>query len=472
MNLHRIPRMSLLILLVLLVSFGVGMAQDETQETAEETDAPLDEPTATPSATLQSEGFVVRWTSEVIFPAAVRFTLLLNRPLEQIEALSLTVQPEGGRAESFEIDFEDSDNVLFAEPQAELAYIWMLQPNNAPTLGGNVWFSWETVDRNGEVARVNDVLVFMDSRVVLETNEDASGIFDLTLPADGLNPLAIWRDMQPVYDLLVANTRQRPTFNVLLYSGIPAGCSQNRAGETVVQVPNGEAIACNDAIAETMFREAGYDIVQSSSTTVSGAVEAITALFVERFYAEIWAEADVPAWFAYGLAEFYDPSTETPLLLTMQSASRNGQLLALGRMAAAGDADLELWQAQSVSMVLYIADTYGLDALFDLANRLGAEPSFEAAYDAMSGQSLNGLLLNFEDWLFTNAASAAFGYTPYVGETPTPTATETATITRTPSSTPTATWTGAPTSTYTDTPRPTRTPTATFTPTPVTPTNT
>ncbi|MBC7810541.1 MAG: hypothetical protein H7175_05310, partial [Burkholderiales bacterium] len=107
-----------------------------------------------------------------------------------------------------------------------------------------------------------------------------------------------------------------------------------------------------------------------------------------------------------------------------------------------------------------------------LANKLETEPSFEAAYETVTGQSMSGLLLNFEDWLFTSAASAAFGYTPYQGETPTPTATETATITRTPSSTPTATWTGAPTNTYTDTPRPTRTPTATFTPTPVTPTNT
>jgi hypothetical protein len=477
MTIRRIRRIILFTLLMMLTSFGAILAQDEdeTQEAAEQTRTPLDEATATltPSAvaTLQSEGFVVRWTSEVIFPAGVRFTLLLNRTLEQLESLSLTVQPEGGRAESFEIDLEDSGNVLFAEPQAEFATIWMLQADNLPTLGGNIWFSWEAADQSGEVARVNDVLVFNDERVTLEANEDPSGIFDLTLPADGPNPITIWREMQPVYDLLVANTGERRTFNVLYYGGIPAGCNRNRAGEAIAQAANGEVVACNDAIAGTLFREAGYDVVQSTSTSTAGAVEAITMLFVERFYEDVWAESDVPTWFTYGLGQFYDPSIETPILLTMQSASRNDQLLSLAQMTTPNAASLERWRIQSVSMVLYIADTYGLDALFDLAERLGTQP-FDAAYEAVSGQSINGLLLNFERWLFTDAAVSAFGYTPYQPETPTPTATDTATITRTPSDTPTATWTGAPTSTYTNTPRPTRTETATFTLTPVTPTNT
>jgi hypothetical protein len=435
--------MSRIVLLILCVGFifTYTLAQD-------------DSPTGQPQ-----QAYILSWTSEVIFPQAIRFTLVMNRPASELAAATLTIQPEGQTAAQVTVDVAEA--AIVTEPYSELAFVWQIPRSALPRLFQDVNFQWRVVSNRNEVAQIEDSLVFTDQRV--NWVQDADSRLSLAVPEGGVNPARLRRELTPVYDLLSSNVGRVQSFNLIVYDGSlsPAGCVRNADGDLVAVGPRSRvAVDCDPGMAESIFNFSGYHVIDPGSA--NNAQAAIVADLTDSFYEATWGNKAVPEWFRVGLQQFYSPTSKTSLLPVILTAARNDRLFALSEMSTTPVRDADVWRAQSYGMVLYIASQSGVPALFRLANEIGAAETFEAAYQSTVGQPLNTLLANWERWIFTQEAAAAFAYIVYQANTPTPTstssptpfpATDTPTLTFTPTFTVTPTVTGVQSST----PLPTRT---------------
>lgn len=432
----------LLMLVCLLIAAGSARAQ---------------EPSPQPE-----QNYIIGWSSEVIFPQGVRFVITLARPVSEIASAALTIQPEGRPAAA--LDVNPNDAALVREPFSELAYVWQV-PRSAPLrLSEQVRFGWTTVTRSGEIARVEDTFIFDDWRVTWTRRDDAP--LSLAVQAEGMgSPDAaaarLRREMQPVYDLLAANTGRDETFNLLVYTQDAPGCDVNRQGEPVAVGPtSGAALPCDPELADAIYRSSGFEALRSPSSSLEALQTAVTAHLVRRFYR--WPDA--PDWFRAGVDAFYAPQPRPGDLSLLLNAARSSRLFSLAAMTRRPEAaNAELWLAQSYGMVLFTASQTGVPGLFQLVREADAAP-FDPAFEAALGRPVSALLPEFERWIFSNAAASAFNYTPYqpVTATPTRTPTNTPTPTRTPTSTltPSLTFTPqgfVPTATLPPTWTPTRT---------------
>jgi hypothetical protein len=264
------------------------------------------------------------------------------------------------------------------------------------------------------------------------------------------------QQLQPIYDLLAANTGGKPSFNFLVYTGsLTPTCQQNAKKESVAVAPqSGTSIPCDPVLAAIVMQASGFDVIQSLSSAFGSITPALTDYMARRFYAPLWANKNVPLWFVAGIGQFYTPTAKTFLLPNLVTAARNGKLLSLEVMAAPPGAEPNLWQAQSYGMTLYLADQIGVPGLIKFARDIGSAKSFEDAYQAAMGKSSASLLADFGKWLFSDRAAGAFGVSAYQEATATPTATATATATITPTATATPTITPTPTVTGTLSPTP------------------
>jgi hypothetical protein len=407
------------------------------------------------------DGPVFNWYSEVIFPQSIRYFITILSRVEEIQEATLIIQAEGKPAEIIRINL--------AEPEAatdiftDLAHIWEFDV--ALPLFSEIIYEWRITQMNGEEASVRDRLILSDQRTDWVESEDPSSVFDLLLPAGDLRPDQVRQALQPVIDLLAANTGQTRRFHLVIYpQTMPtSGCTEDHDSGLVAVAPVSEVtVPCDPQRALQIYTNSGYDVVESRSLTVA-AVQASLAEFLSRqFYAPLWSGKSVPAWFIAGMGQFYAPAPNTRFLGLVQNAARTNRVYSLSDMMTQQSDDL--WRAQAYAMVLYIADQIGIPGLYTLAALSGDEESFESAYENAIGQPVDTLLSDLEGWIFTRAASSAFVFHPYLAETPTPTATATSTLTLTP--TPTTTPTPTPTLTVTGELSPTPTPSQTATPTP------
>ncbi|MBI5668947.1 MAG: hypothetical protein HZC41_13160 [Chloroflexi bacterium] len=392
------------------------------------------------------QNYILSWTSEVIFPQAIRFSVVLSRPVAELAAVSLTVRPQGQTPAVVDLTLAQA---LVSQPYSELAYIWDIPSAAPPRLFSEIRFEWQATTRDGERARAEDRLMFSDKRVTWIQRE--ADPINLTIPADGLaapnNVLGrLQRELQPVYDLLAENTGRSPTFNLMVYPGVPAGCVSDERGEPVAIGPiSGTVVACDRELAGRIYASSGYQVVQSGSPGYAAMQAALVDALVRGFYD--WPS--VPDWFAAGLATFHEPAPLPGALPRLMAAARSDRLYPLEIMTRQpGGVDDDLWRAQSYGMVIYIASRAGVPGLFRLAEQASAVEGFDAAYRSLMNRSVENLLTDWQQWLFSAEATNAFTITPYLAATPTPT----------PSRTPTATATPPPSDTPTPFP-PTLTPT-------------
>jgi hypothetical protein len=411
------------------------------------------------------QDYIIGWTSEVIFPQAARFTVALGRPASELASAALVIQPSGQAA--VEINVNVAESAVVTEPYAELVYVWEIPRGTPPQLFADIAFQWRVVSHQDQVAQIDDVLNFSDQRV--EWVQDTDAPLAIHAPINGPDPSRLRRDLVIVYDLLVSNTGRTPEFNLILYGEDlpPSGCSENEDGELVAIGPvSGVAVNCDPTMAQAIFAASGYEVVDLGQS--SSALEVVITKLVERFYQEEWAGKGVPEWFRVGLHQFYSPTSKSRLFPLLLSAARNNRLFTLNEMASLPASNQDVWLAQSYGMILYIADQTGVLGVYQLADEIGTADTFEGAYQSSVRQPLSALLVNWERWLFTAQAAAAFNLSPYQPNTPTATASVSrtpfpATSTATPTLTPTLTVTPTVTGVLSPTPFPTRTPVPTQT---------
>jgi len=417
------------------------------------------------------EGFAIDGSGEVIFPEAIRFTIVLSRPVSEIEAISLTIDTQN-RA-PFTPTFELEEIIQNAEPEAFLAYTWVLPENEIPPLFSNVTFAWDVEATDGVTAHVEGVVEFTDQRVVWINHEPIPD--RLIIQASRDVPSRLIQNVRTFYELLSANTEQTPEIRLMLYdSAVAPGCIIQRLADgtedIIARGPyTGASVFCRPGFEELVYSD--YAVFQRAPG--SEVETAIADYMADKFYQTLWNGNEVPAWFESGLRTFYTPELKTELLPIVQTLARNNRLFSLDAMNSDPPDDPQRrneWQAQSYGMVLYIAELVGVQGLFEMAAALGDSESFSEVYSEMTGEALQALIPAWEGWIFTDRAELVYGITPYQPPTATYTATHTATSTPLPTETltPSQTLTPSVTGTLSSTPPPTVTPSRTRTPEPPT----
>ena len=473
----------------LFLALFVGLAAQVTFAQSTPTSSPTPAATETPTATLTLtpsrtpspsptfvptvaptvEGFALDSLGDVLFPEAIRFTVTLSRRASELETIRLIVETEAQAAQTFDLNADDITEV--AEPEAHLAYMWQLPEDAVPPLFSLVAYRWEIEASDGEVALAEGTVSFADPRVIWDYYREIEGTFVIALTR-GL-PEGLVRELVNVYDLLSTHTGHETALAFMVYDenqtpGCEVRSEQGQREEVVAVSPvSGIGVFCSRDFAERVYEEGGY--VPFQRVAGQDIVTTMVEYMVRAFYEPLWDERQVPNWFRVGLGLMYAPTLKTEFLPISQALARSNRLFPLEVMVGeppTDDESLQAWRAQSYGMVLYIAEQAGMDSVFSLANAIGAGQPFVDALEQIMGQPMESLIAAWQGWIFSDAATAAYGITPYQPATPIPSPTSSKTSTRVPSLTPTP----APSSTgvLSPTSYPTVTPTRTPTPDPPT----
>lgn len=437
-----------LFLMLMLIVFTVPIqAQGET-------------PTPTPRPDVPE--FIYDWQDVVLYPSGIYFKLVVDRPLVQIQDLTLTLSIEG-EAEPRIIPFDVLRNsIIFDRDFTELRYIWYPSADNPPPFQSIIRYNWTVITVQQETANIPGVLAFVDPNITWV--QDQGSWLNLYLPEGVINTDQLREGLDPIYELLQANTGRTPRYNFFITNdSYPVNPCVTRA-----QIPYMDGVeTCQDAIISPMIRNTGYTLFNVGQFREATIANDITHYIVGDFY----TTANLPAWFLTGLIYFYTPSDKAGMVDTVKNAARASQLYTLNTLQTPDPNNPTLWDAQSYSMVVYIARLAGVEAVFELAR--GGEGTFAARYEAITGLPLDGLLPSWENYIFRQSALDDARLSLYAGATELPTATNTITPfpptpTNLPTSTATSTITPTVTGVLTATPLPTRIPSAT--PRPGTPT--
>ncbi len=411
--------------------------------------------------------FISGWTAEVIFPAAVRFTVTTSLPASALAAAALEVETAEGRIIPVTVDLAEA--VVIGEPYSTLAVLWPIS-SEGPVLFSEARYRWRVTSREAVTARIEESFTFTDARLEwLPGAVQVGEQLQVTLPAGlGRTALAaIQMGLQGTVERLSAEVGRVSTAYIVYPANVPPACPRDRV---VTGLISGVAVACDDADFAAIFQASGLEPLTVPTLNSEAVLRTVVEALVRRAYGAVWEDSVIPAWFESGLAEFYVPASKTNQLSLLLNAVRTRGLLPLERLDAAVLAGDPLARAQAYGMVLFLADRLGVDGLLKLARELGRADSFVETYQAALGRPLDTLAADLEAWLFAPDAAAAFVYRidmPLTA-TPTPSRTPTATSTLTPTLTSTVTPTATVTGVLTFTPIPTMTFTRTPTPAPVT----
>ncbi|GAB4571093.1 MAG: hypothetical protein Kow0077_06830 [Anaerolineae bacterium] len=417
-------------------------------------------------------GHVLQADAEVVFPAVVRFSVLLDIAPAALRGAVLEVSADGEPLfEAVVAPPEES-----AESGLELVFEWPIVSELSPPLFTDVAFRWVIQYADGSTDEPEGVVSFQPPGEQWRAVGEPPLV--LYVADSTVNLTATRAAVLPVLERLQADTGLEFVFKWAIFPRDFAFCEVTSDGEEggepfVRSRANPDLqYSCDEALAEELLARDGYAILRRSRPGLLALQDDLSDALFEAFYTAFWQDQEVPIWFRDGLRILYRVNPDPLRLRQVQEAARVGDLYA-GNDLLRGRREsdrFDLWSSQTYSQVLYLADAYGADAPFELARAI-PEMGFDAAFEEITGLSVDLFLTRWERWLFADSAENAFRWTIYVASTPVPTDT----LTLSPTGVaPTATET-ATTVVATGTATPTATPTAnravvtalpTFTPTP------
>lgn len=405
--------------------------------------------TSTITPTLQPEvsPIIVSWSDEMIYPQGMAFVLFIDRPLEQIEQLTLTIQ--AGEQEPRVIEFDDLRPFIQSGPNRSLLlYTWEIPASNPVPFLSDIRYTFDVVTTRGEVAEVPGIRAYRDPDIDWIRAEDAEEVISFIYPDGIINPVPLRLALYDVYRALEDHTGvEGPHYRFALYND---SATYDNCVDGVVKGETRTDLACNPAIINQSLREAGFTRLEALADTGLGLQQQLVRLMVADFYDTIWDDA--PEWLQIGLTYLHFPGPKTYIMDLLRGVGRNRTLFTLEGMHTPPDPDspdYPIWEAQSYAMVLYIAHERGIPAVLELAEDFDSYDDVEA------------IIPQLNQWLYSDVAATEFGISLYQPATPIPSPTRTVTPFP-PSATPTSTFTPTPT------PTPTVTGFLTFTPLPTT----
>lgn len=379
------------------------------------------------------------------FPQLVDFSLTLDLPASSIREIVLSIQVKEGQIEEIPQNLAEATE---QENFTRIDYRWRIQVENAPLLRDEVLYRWRIDYMDGSSEQIAGTFIFDDQRFEWVEDRDPLNKIHILYPEGRFNADSIRSSIMPIYDLMAEQSQEHePISLAILETKIPWGCDDLIF---VADIDGEKEIECNRELVNNIYAAANYK--QLSIAPNKALIESMLGSLMAVTWDKKWAGNPVPAWFEYGLQHYYDTVANTAALAIVQAHLRTNDPLNAIRLApTSAQFESKVWQSQSVSMVLYIADQYGDDRLIEFANAL-AEMPFEDAFKTFIKQDLDVFISQWGDWVFSQAAVKAHALTPYttIQITPTPTATltlpasKTATLSPSPIFTVTATFTRTP----------------------------
>lgn len=392
------------------------------------------------------------WSAEVYFPQEIDFTLTARMRESEIASLNLSISYRGVDPTQISID---PATITITALGGVFRYRWDIPQNNPPPLFSRVRYTWDILTVEGLSYTVTDDLDFVDQRVNWVQANDRQSQVNIYHAFNQLDADDIRNGIRATYDALFANSEDRPIYTLLVYpENVNIGCNLTEEDEPIIRIRGAEGfeeITCDMSLANRIYIQGEFIVFNQIS--IDQLQQTIINLLTREYYLKQWGDVTVPDWFLEGIQQFYDPRTKLAALNLAQQKSRSDDLLTMNDLETLPDDETRvLWDAQSIGMILYLADTIGVQSLFEFADSISNYGTFEEAYENNVGQPLDLLILSWRDWLFRPSSQQDYEYNPYLPDTPTPTATATST------NTPTATFTPSKTPNVTPTPRPTITP--------------
>jgi hypothetical protein len=417
--------------------------------------------TATPTPVVPD--FVILYSMELASVEIFRSNFVLTPPATAFERITLTVTQPGWSASGEAIEIDLNSIARVTEPFTDFTHLWTVDPANPPTLFRDLTFTWSFTLADLSTESISSTVIYADPRTAWIIDENPEGPVKFAVPEGSLNPVALRTPVQTAYNLLNTNTGQTAQLAVITFDpSIPINPCE--ADNTTLAPISQQAVPCNPNRIEQVYTANGYIPLQVSFGSLSATQDTIIRLLFDTLYPAVWSEATIPAWFRYGLREFYTSRLKLDLLAISQNSVRVNRAITDMSIVPQDDR-LAAWEAQSYGMVLYIAEKIGVQPLFQLARDLGNGENLVDLYQLETGQPLSSLIPTWSNWIYTAAADAAYQYNPYLPTTPTPIPSLTRTPTLTLTLTPTLTLTITPSVTGILSPTPSDTPTATLIPT-------
>ncbi|MBN1287177.1 MAG: hypothetical protein JXB47_17395 [Anaerolineae bacterium] len=267
-------------------------------------------------------------------------------------------------------------------------------------------------------------------------------IATLEAASTALAEAAVYRTPTPAVDLTAA-TEAASTLEITPAPTVPPA--------TVTPLP-----PCDSEAAAQVYADAGMIALRQYTANLLYLKNDMADAMARRAWQAVWedpsgetsaeeaARGPIPAWFVEGLVRLYEPMAHAGAFAVTGSAVLAGDAFALEAMQpkpaeSAGPGNLLMidpWNAQSITMVLYLVEQYGSDAPARVGRAIPDHATFDEALLAEIGEDEATLYQNWFAWV-ASAGDAISGWTPYQLPTPTPTLTRTPTVTFTPS----LTWT-------------------------------
>ncbi|MBN1681277.1 MAG: hypothetical protein JW966_13400 [Anaerolineae bacterium] len=406
-------------------------------------------------------GRIKFYSTEVLFPAAIRFFVTIETPIEQITSITLTLRQENGLRETIVIDpqatrRDDSVDVT------RLVYTWPFGGDPSPAFFDSLNYMWQIqLANNPEQLRVADEVLVQDSAHPLWHTAGEPPLI-LHWYNDDLAGNLIQSEVMAAYSAITQRAGRTPFFRFAIYDAGAPLCQKAKDPDSeqslsvVISSVDKMQFPCAAEDFERAYAAGGLIFLPRQSMGYTELQDQLITIMARRTYRDLWQARMLPAWFENGLALLFRLRPNYGDLELARAAARTDMLYTLDdlNVPLPDEATFQqraLWDAQSYLFALYLAERFGADMPFDLALAvMDYDGGFEDALIALTGEQADTLWADVVNrWLVSEAADRAVGWSPYVAVTPTPTATPTATAippTFTPSFTPTFTLT--PTSTF------------------------
>lgn len=420
-----------------------------------------------PSPTPLEAGVIFNQSAHVLFPSGLEFRLSLASPKEMVISGTLVLEQASGYRAEYALILPDPvtpaegktptpNDVVGGQVDTTdiVKLITFTSPEDSPKPFEPINYRWEieTGGLDPQTSIVADQVLFQPAQT-----EEWQFLGEAPLSFTWYNAnlgVAVLRDeLLPIYDLLKQHTRLQPAFHFALFEADFAFCqavTDPETNETRQTVVGNDTLPCQMTDYTDLLAQSDYLLVWTPQNDFDGRLNILLDQIFDGFYGEYWSGHTVPNWFKVGLGQFYRRSNGLQALAFAQNAAALDQLLPLNALASDPIEGQELlWRSQSYLFLLYLADQYGADTPFKVAQAIPDATTFDAAVETVTGQALTADYRAFLSWVDSSAAEVAALWNPYLPTTPTVTPSATATLvlpSRTPTNTPTASITPSSTS--------------------------
>lgn len=355
-------------------------------------------------------------------PSVISFRVILMAPPDKVQSIKLDAEQEDGIQISETLDVEAA-LLVQGESVSEYQYTIELQEITDLRLFQALDYTF-TVDIEG----LEEPLIQSDQIIV---EHQAAGRWlgantaDLHLHWNGERFAgdSYLQDLQPVMNLLKIQTGYDKPVGFVVYDPNKPLCEQVTLEDGTLMeasLAGGLVFTCNREALQRLYANDEIVFTEIDSPQPQLIVNTLTETLVNTVYQPRWGNAEIPSWFQAGLGWFYAYNGQSNMLPIVQRASQQDQLLSLPQLTTSENRN-PLWEAQAYLLVLYLAETYGATAPFDIALAMNRRVDFTEALQTVTEDSIERIYAAWTIWINSPRAAEVIFWNPYQATTPTPT---------------------------------------------------